>query len=190
MGTSGETVTFRELDERSNRCAHLPRSRGIGHTDHVAVLMENNPRFFDVAWAGQRAGLYYTAINSHLRTAEVQYIVDDCEAKALITSPARRGAVEALGLSRVPVRLCIGDGLPGCERYDDAVAAQPVTPVVDEAEGREMLYSSGTTGKPKGVRKAINLTPPGDTAAIPVMLAANMTSRGIGPGTVYLSPAP
>ncbi|HZQ83371.1 MAG TPA: acyl-CoA synthetase [Acidimicrobiales bacterium] len=190
MGTSGETVTFRELDERSNRCAQLLRSRGIGQGDHIAILMENNARFFDVAWAGQRSGLYYTAINSHLRTPEVQYIVDDCEAKALVTSPAMRDAVDALDLSRVPVRLCIGEGLPGFERYDDAIAAMPATPVADEAEGREMLYSSGTTGKPKGVRKAINLVPPGDTGAIPVMLAANMTSRGVGPGSVYLSPAP
>jgi fatty-acyl-CoA synthase len=191
MGTSGETVTFRQLDEGSNRLAHLLRSRGLGHTDHVAILMENNPRFFDAAWAGQRSGLYYTAINSHLRTPEVQYIVDDCEAKALITSPAMKDAVEALDLSRVPTRLCIGEGLPGFERYDDVVGAQPSTPVADEAEGREMLYSSGTTGKPKGVRKAISLTAPGDPAAVPVMLAANMvTARGIGPGAVYLSPAP
>ncbi|HVM66677.1 MAG TPA: acyl-CoA synthetase [Acidimicrobiales bacterium] len=190
MGGSGETVTFRELDERSNQLAHLLRSRGLRHQDHIAILMENNPRFFDAAWAGQRSGLYYTAINSHLRTPEVQYIVDDCEAKALITSPAMRDAVAALDLSRVPVRLCTGEGLPGFERYDDVVGAQPTGPVADEAEGREMLYSSGTTGKPKGVRKAIPLTPPGDPTAIPVLLAANMTSRGVGPGSVYLSPAP
>jgi long-chain acyl-CoA synthetase len=190
MGSSGETVTFKELDERSNRLAHLLRSRGLGHKDHYAILMENNAHYFEVAWAGQRAGLYYTAINSHLRTPEVQYIVDDCEAKALITSPAMKDAVGSLDLSRVPTRLCTGDGLEGFERYDDAVGPQPVGPVADEAEGREMLYSSGTTGQPKGVRKAIPLTPPGDPTAIPVMLAANMVSRGIGPGTVYLSPAP
>jgi long-chain acyl-CoA synthetase len=190
MGTSGETVSYAQLDERSNRLAQLLRSRGLRHGDHIAVIMENNARYLEVTWAAQRSGLYYTAINSHLRAGEVQYIVDDCGATALVTSPAMVEAVAALDLSRVPTRLCVGAGLPGFERYDEAVAAQPTGPVADEAEGREMLYSSGTTGKPKGVRKAIPLTPPGDPTALPVILARNLAPRGLGPGSVYLSPAP
>ena len=190
MGTSGETVTYAQLDQRSNKLAHLLRARGLGHGDHIAVLMDNNARYLEVTWAAQRAGLYYTAMNSHLRSGEVQYILDDCGAMALITSPAMVDAVSALDLSAVPTRLCVGDGLPGFERYDEAIAAQPSGPVPDEAEGREMLYSSGTTGKPKGVRKAIPLTPPGDPGALPVMLAMGMAARGLGSETVYLSPAP
>src|ERR1700686_1843714 len=190
MGTSGETVSYAQRDERSNWLAQLLRSRGLRHGDHIAVMMENNARYLEVTWAAQRSGLYYTAINSHLRAGEVQYIVDDCGATALLTSPAMVEAVSALDLSRVPTRLCVGAGLPGFERYDEAVARQPTGPVADEAEGREMLYSSGTTGKPKGVRKAIPLTPPGDPTALPVILARNLAPRGPGPGSVYLSPAP
>jgi long-chain acyl-CoA synthetase len=190
MGGSGETVSFAQLDERSNQLAQLLRSRGLGHGDHIAVVMDNNARYLEVTWAAQRSGLYYTAINSHLRSGEVQYIVDDCGAAALVTSPAMGEAVSALDLSRVPTRLCVGTGLPGFEHYDEVVARQPTGPVADEAEGREMLYSSGTTGKPKGVRKAIQLTPPGDPTALPVLLAMNLATRGLGPGSVYLSPAP
>jgi long-chain acyl-CoA synthetase len=190
MGATGETVTFAQLDERSNRLANLLRSRGLGHGDHIAVLMENNARYLEVTWAAQRSGLYYTAINSHLRAAEVQYIVDDCGAVALVTSPAMAEAVSSLDLSRIPTRLVADGALPGLEDYDAAVAGQPSTPVPDEAEGREMLYSSGTTGQPKGVRKAIPLTPLGEPTAVPVMLATNMISRGLGAGSVYLSPAP
>jgi len=190
MGTSGEVVTFAELEARSNRLAQLLRARGLGHGDHVAVLMENNARYLEVTWAAQRSGLYYTAINSHLRTAEVQYIVDDCDAVVLVTSPAMVEAVSELDLSRIPTRLVVGGSLDGFEDYDEAVGGQPATPVADEAEGREMLYSSGTTGKPKGVRKSLPLTRLGDPAAVPVMLATNLVARDLRPGAVYLSPAP
>jgi len=100
------------------------------------------------------------------------------------------GALSALDMTAVPTRLCVGDGLPGFERYDDAIAAHPAGPVADEAEGREMLYSSGTTGQPKGVRKPLPLTPPGDPSAMPVLLGMNWAARGLHPGGVYLSPAP
>ena len=190
MGTSGEVVTFAGLDQRSNRLAHLLRGRGLRHGDHIAILMENNARYLELTWAAQRSGLYYTAINSHLRTAEVQYIVDDCDAAVLITSPAMAEAVSALDLGRIPTRLVVGGPLDGFEDFDEAVAGQPAAPVAEEAEGREMLYSSGTTGQPKGVRKSLPLTPPGDPAAVPVMLAKNLVARDLRPGAVYLSPAP
>ena len=108
-----------------------------------------------MAWAAQRSGLYYTALNSHLRSAEVQYILDDCGATALVTTPAMADVVSKLDLSRVPVRLSVGGRLPGFGDYDAAVARLPAAPVADESEGREMLYSSGTTGRPKGVRKEL-----------------------------------
>ena len=80
MGASGEIVTFGDLDERSNRLAQLLRARGLHHGDHIALVMDNHARFLEVAWAAQRSGLYYTAVNSHLRRVEVQYILDDCGA--------------------------------------------------------------------------------------------------------------
>jgi long-chain acyl-CoA synthetase len=99
-------------------------------------------------------------------------------------------AVAPLDLSRIPTRLVTGGDLAGFERYEEAVAAQAATPVPDEAEGREMLYSSGTTGKPKGVRKQLPLTPLGDPTAVPVMLATHLVARDLEAGSVYLSPAP
>jgi fatty-acyl-CoA synthase len=190
MGGSGETLTYAEIDQRSNRLARLWRSRGLGPGDHIAILMENHPRYLEVAWAAQRSGLYYTALNSHLRTAEIQYILDDCGATALVASTARATEVAALDLSRVPVRLAVGGALPGFEPYEAATAAEAAAPLETECEGREMLYSSGTTGQPKGVRKELSGAAPGDPSAAPVQIAANMALMGMGPGAIYLSPAP
>ncbi|MDB5447342.1 MAG: long-chain fatty-acid-CoA ligase, partial [Phenylobacterium sp.] len=92
MASSGETITYRELEERSNQGAHLFRSLGYRPGDVVAVLMDNNPRFFEVAWTAQRSGLYATYVSSKLSTGEIEYIVEDCGAKALIAS-AGVGAV-------------------------------------------------------------------------------------------------
>jgi len=190
MGATGDTMTYAQLEDGSNRFAQLLRSRGLGHGDHIAILMENNPTYLEAAWGAQRSGLYYTAINSHLRSAEVQYILDDCGASVLVTSPAMADAVTPLDLSRVTTRLSVGGDLEGFERYEEAVAAHPPTPVADEAEGREMLYSSGTTGQPKGVCKTLSLTPLGDPSAAPVMIAKGLVARDLGPGSVYLCPAP
>jgi len=190
MGHSGESVTYAQLDAASNRVARLLRARGLQPGDHIAILMENNPRFLEVAWGAQRTGLYYTALNSHLRSGEVQYILDDCGATVLVTSPAMAEAVSGLDLARVPARLVVGGALAGFERYEEAVGGFAGTPVPDESEGREMLYSSGTTGRPKGVRKELPRTPLGDPAAAPVQIALGMARSGAGRGSVYLSPAP
>ncbi len=190
MGSGAPVLSYRELDERSNRLAHFLRDQGLGPGDHLAILMENCATYLEVAWAAQRSGLYYTALNSHLRRAEVQYILDDCGATALVTSPAMADVVTTLDLTRVPVRLSVTDELPGFAEYEASVSAFPVTPIDDECEGREMLYSSGTTGRPKGVRKALPLTPMGDTSAAPVQIALGLAARGAGPASVYLSPAP
>jgi long-chain acyl-CoA synthetase len=184
MGSTGSTVTYRELEERSNRLAHFFRASGIGVGDHIAILMENNIRYLEVAWAAQRAGLYFTAINNHLRAGEVQYIVDDCGARALVDSPAMASVVAGLDLSKVDVRLTVDEG------YAGQMANYPDTPISDEMEGREMLYSSGTTGRPKGVRKELPRTPLGDPSAAPVQIAQALIIRDVQPGAVYLSPAP
>jgi long-chain acyl-CoA synthetase len=190
MGATGETVTYAELDDRSRRLAQALRDRGVAAGDHIAVVMENHRAFLEVAWAAQRSGLYYTAINSHLRTAEVQYVLDDCEAVAVVASEAMAEVVAGLDLGRVGVRVSVGD-LPGFERYDDVLAGAEPSPPDDEREGREMLYSSGTTGRPKGVRKELPGTPFGDPSATPVLLAQGLEQGlGVGPGAVYLCPAP
>src|SRR6266705_7180420 len=113
MGATGDTVSYAGLDDRSGRLARALRSRGLRDGDHIAILMENNRAFLEVAWAAQRSGLRYTAINSHLRPAEVQYVLDDCGAIALAASEAMAGVVAGLDLSRIPVRICASGELAG-----------------------------------------------------------------------------
>ena len=189
MASSGDVSTFAQLEERSRRLAGALRSRGLVAGDHIAILMENNRAYLEVAWAAQRSGLYYTAVNSHLRRGEVQYILDDCEAKALIASPAVADVVAELDLARIPIRVSVGE-LPDFESYDEVLRTAPLNAAGDELEGREMLYSSGTTGRPKGVRKTLSATPLGDPASIPVLLAVGIADSGVDHSSIYLSPAP
>jgi len=190
MGSTGETTTYAELEDRSCRFARALRDRGLGPGDHVAILLENNRPFLEVLWAAQRSGLHYTTVNRHLRPAEVQYVLDDCGAGALVSSVAMEEVVAGLDLSRIGTRVCAVGDLDTFERYDDLLAATPPGPLDDEREGREMLYSSGTTGRPKGVRKELPGTSFGDPAAAPVQIAQGVALFGAGAGTVYLSPAP
>ena len=194
MASSGEITTFAQLEERSARFAGALRRRGLVTGDHIAILMENNRAYLEIAWAAQRSGLYYTAVNSHLRRAEVQYILDDCGAKALIASPAMADVAAQLDLGQIPVRISVGelpasDGLE-FETYDEVLRTAPSNTAEDELEGREMLYSSGTTGRPKGVRKTLSATPLGDPTSIPVLLAMGIADNGVDETAVYLSPAP
>ena len=190
MGGTGETASFAELEDRSSRLARALLDRGIGPGGHVAVLMENNRPYLEVLWAAQRSGLHYTAINRHLQRDEVQYVLDDCGATALVASSQMRDVVDSLDLSRVTTKICAVDELEGFECYDDVLAGVAAGPVPDEQEGREMLYSSGTTGRPKGVRKDLPDTAFGDPSAAPVQIAQGIGMFGGGPDAVYLSPAP
>ena len=193
MGSTGEAVSYAELDGRSARLARVLRDRGIDPGGHIAVLMENNRPFLEVLWAAQRSGLYYTAVNSHLRPAEVQYVLDDCGASALVTSAAMADVVAGLDLSRVPTRVAAVGEVPGFERYDALLGGEPAGPAQRgvELEGREMLYSSGTTGWPKGVRKALPGRPFGDPSTVPAQIAQTMRQRyRMSDDTVYLSTAP
>ena len=153
--TSGETVTYGEYEARTNRLAHLLRDQGLQRLDHYAIFMENHVRFLETCGAGERAGLFYTPINSHLTAEEVAYIVDNSEARVFITSKEKLPiAREVVGMCpNVERWLCVGldgDEAP-FEDYVAAVSAYPDTPIVDERLGAAMLYSSGTTGRPKGI---------------------------------------
>ncbi|MBO0854284.1 MAG: acyl-CoA synthetase [Nocardia sp.] len=190
MAGSGVTTTFRQLDERSNQLAQLLRGRGIGPGDSLAILMENHPAYFEVCWAAQRAGLRYTAVNRHLTAAEAGYIVADCGARALITTAAQAPVAASLPaevLDGLDVRLMIDGTAAGWDSYAQVVGPQPSTPIDDECEGEVMLYSSGTTGRPKGIARELTLAPMG---SLPNRLAPLMASMGMDGDAVYLCPAP
>jgi fatty-acyl-CoA synthase len=190
MGASGKTTTYAQLEDRSTRLARALRERGLRTGDAIAILLPNERAYLEVAWAAQRSGLHYTAINRHLTPVEVQYVLDDCGATALFSSEALAGAVEGLDLGAVPVRIATTGALDGFEAYDEVLAATAAGPLEDEQEGREMLYSSGTTGRPKGVRKPRPGTPLGDPTAAPVQITMGIAAMGIGVDSVYLCPAP
>jgi acyl-CoA synthetase (AMP-forming)/AMP-acid ligase II len=189
MADSGREVSYRELDERSNRGAHLLRSLGLRRGDHIAVCMENNEHYFPVCWAAQRAGLYYTAISSRLTPPELEYIVNDCGAKVLIASREKRALAEALA-GRCPglVGRFLADGAAaGFTSWVEASARFPATPIADESEGAPMLYSSGTTGRPKGVKHPL---PEGPIGSPPTLVLGIMAMYGGTADSIYLSPAP
>ncbi len=190
MAGSGATVTYAELEDRSCRLARVWADAGLGFGDHVALLIENQPRFLEVCWAAQRSGLYYTAINTHLTPEEVAYVVADCDAKALVTSAAMgdlAGPLVPLIGAGVVSRLAMDGEVAGYEPYEDALASVPPGPPDQEWEGAAMLYSSGTTGRPKGVRFTLERKPLGEPG---LAVEGFRVLYGMGPDTRYLSPAP
>jgi long-chain acyl-CoA synthetase len=190
MARSGVAVTFGELDRRSNQIARLLRSRGLGDGDHVAIQMENNPHYLTVAWGAQRSGIIFTAISSRLTPGETEYILDDCQAQAVFTSFALREVAAALTPERIPAvhsRFMCDGTIEGWESYEDAVAGQPPTELPGMIEGIDMLYSSGTTGRPKGIAHTLPGDPVGTPDGVTLLCQA---LYGVTQDSVYLSPAP
>jgi long-chain acyl-CoA synthetase len=192
MAGSGETLTFRELEDGSVRLARYLYDAGLRRGDVVALVADNSPRVFEVYWAAQRSGLYITAVNHHLSAPEAAYIVRDCGAKALIVSAGVAGLAAAVGDQvDVPVRLSYGGAIPGSTAYTDydtALAGIPAEPLADQPRGADMLYSSGTTGRPKGIKPSLperRIDEPGDT-----YIALFGPMYGFDDDSVYLSPAP
>ena len=189
MSASGEVTTFRELEERSNQIAHAFRDAGLQSGDTIALFAENSARYFDVVWGAQRAGLYFVCVSSRLTAPEVQYLVEDSGAQIFI-SGASKGEVakEVKALTNLSETWSIDGDIEGFKSLETHQSAFPITPIPDERAGNDMLYSSGTTGRPKGVRPplpedpAIDAEPP--LGSIVTLLA------GVSEKSTYLSPAP
>jgi fatty-acyl-CoA synthase len=188
---SAKVVTFGALEARANQLAQYFRRSGLREGDAIAILMENNEHIHAVKWAARRSGLYYVPINSQLTATEAAYIVDSSNAAAVIGSAALRAKLEDLAnhLPRgLPDVLMTADhDMDGWLRYPECVADQPVTPIEDEREGELLQYSSGTTGRPKGIKRELTGLAPSETStAISPLLSA----LGIDRTAVYLGPAP
>ena len=189
MAASGETVTFKELDERSNQIAHAFRDAGLKPGDTIALFAENSPRYFEICWAAQRSGLYYVCVSSRLTAPEVKYIVEDSGSSLLIASVGKRDvARQVKDLTELNHYWSIEGDIEGFERLETLAADYPVTSIPVEMAGTDMLYSSGTTGRPKGIRPALEPGAPID--ADNVLLQITRAMAGAGPEHVYLSPAP
>ena len=191
MAGSGEAITYRELEARANRLAHLLRSAGLRRLDHYAIFMENHARFVECCSAGERSGLYYTCVNSYLTAPELSYIVNNSLSKVLITSQAKREIALAALADCPGVELCLIVDGPGegtrVANLAEVTADCPATPIADESLGAAMLYSSGTTGRPKGVLRPL----PDRSPAEPLSpIAARLNLWRFREGQIYLSPAP
>ncbi|MEM7337133.1 MAG: AMP-binding protein [Actinomycetota bacterium] len=197
MASSGDAVSYREFEERANRLAHLMVANGVERLGHVSIFMENNDRYLEACAAGERIGAYYTCINSYLTADEVAYIVNNSESTVLITSAAKRDVALEVLASCPDVTLALITDSPG----DDgtvvagtsvrdlaaATAEHPSEPVADEKLGTPMLYSSGTTGRPKGITRPLPDGPPSESLPLFDFLMALWQYRE---DMIYLSPAP
>lgn len=183
-------VTFAELEARSNQIAHYLREAGLRPGDRIGIMSENSAEYLEIAWGAQRAGLYYVGINTHLTAPEVSYLVGDSGVHVLFVSARFVDLAENVltAPNLQPRRIVIGDRCEGWECYADILTSYPTTPIDDECEGDFLLYSSGTTGQPKGIKRPLPGGPMGTYSDLPGRWLRE--TLGFNPGDVYLSPAP
>jgi acyl-CoA synthetase (AMP-forming)/AMP-acid ligase II len=184
MAGSGLQVSYAELDRRSNQVAQYLRQQGVGIGDTVALCLENRAEYFDIVWGAQRAGLIFVAISNRLTADEISYILQDSGAKLLFTSDYLGAHLPAIASACPQVPIVNLDDSTATA----AIAGMPDTPIGDQRAGSDMLYSSGTTGRPKGVR--LPLPEDGDIAASNTLVMLAQGAFGFGPDSIYLSPAP
>ena len=190
MAGSGESLTYRQLADNSARLARYLHGFGLRRGDRLAMLTDNQLPAFEIYWAAMRSGLYLTAVNHNLTPAEVAYIVNDCSARALIVAHSKRGLAGAIAgsIPVVSIRLAFGGPVEGFGSYPDALASTPAEPLPEQPRGSDMLYSSGTTGRPKGIKAPLpdrQVDEPGDP-----YVQLFVPYFGFSADSVYLSPAP
>jgi fatty-acyl-CoA synthase len=158
IAETGEFITYRTLDQRCNRLSQLLRANGVARGDHIAIFLENHICYAEILFAALQSGIYVTPINRYLTGAEAAYIVRDCEAKAVFTSAAladAAGQMIASGIDDCPLRLMLDGRCDGWASYESLLADQTATPIRDRSAGMIMHYSSGTTGRPKGILRLL-----------------------------------
>ncbi len=191
MAATGDVTTYRELNDRSNQFAQWLFAQGLRPGDRIAMLAENHPRFFEVYWAALRSGLYFTAVNRYLSPEEAAYLVNDSGSRVLVSTMAKAETASAM-LGLIPDcehHLMLDGVVEGFSAYEDAVASMPAEPLAEQPAGDVMLYSSGTTGQPKGIRRPLT----GQTIDDPDRRGISQLERfllGMDEHTMYLSPAP
>ena len=191
MAASGAEISYKQLEARSNQLAHLLRRQGLQRGDGILVFMENTPEFFEICWGAQRSGIYFTAVSSRLTAPEIAYIAKDCDAKMVFSSEALAAQAKELPalLPQIKHWYMLGELAQGYQPYHAARDGCPSEPIADECVGLEMLYSSGTTGRPKGIRRPL---PPPETPIDEenILITLIRLLYGMNEQTIYLSPAP
>jgi long-chain acyl-CoA synthetase len=189
MSDTGESMTYSEMHSYAERMANLLQAAGFKAGDHIALCLENRLEFLPICWGAHYAGVYYTAISSRLTAPEIEYILEDCGARAFITSPYKGPEASEIS-ARIPavtLRLSVGGAIEGFDALEDLLPEQSDLPAGPRIEGSDMLYSSGTTGRPKGVKVPLLGTPLEEADGVTNLLGGLF---GASQESIYLSPAP
>lgn len=189
IADSAKQISYRQLADRANQIAQLFRAHGLGPGAHVAIMVDNAAAYVESVWAAHISGIILTPVNNRLTTREVTYLINDSGAQAVIASARFADVVEALTpeIEHVSLRFLVGGTLPGWSSFEQARDAQPSTPIEDGCQGGFMYYSSGTTGRPKGIALPFVRTPLEVDENIVRFLP---TLAGLGEGEVVLVPGP
>jgi acyl-CoA synthetase (AMP-forming)/AMP-acid ligase II len=185
IAETGETLRYGEMEALSNRVAQLIRANGLVRGDTIVIFLENCIEYLPICWGAQRSGIIFTAMSTKLGHDEAQYIIENSGAKMLFASAGL--APVAASLSLPGKRYALGGAIAGFEDFADAIAALPATRIGDESQGRDMLYSSGTTGRPKGI---IGPLPEGPIDEVNPLTMLTKALYSFGETMIYLSPAP